>query len=114
MVQLRDAREPAEMPESMGPTRLAATRSGVFIGTRLGTDGPTTVIVDTNSEAQLSTADLAFEGLLETPSGRLAVLSGHDTLLEEIPVLGQRVRLRVWKNHPREPTEITIQLQEQD
>ena len=107
IIQLRDADTRADMPDSMGSARLAATASGVFIGTRMAMDGLTTLVVDTDAHGEPD-GDPAFAGLLATPSGRLVILSGHDEVICEFSVPTPQTPVRVWKNHHREPTEIVV------
>lgn len=71
--------------------------------------------IDGEAEIVLGRADevapdyaLDFDGMLETPSGQMAVTTVDATVLLKTPVTGVITRVRIWRNHPEWPDEITV------
>jgi hypothetical protein len=87
------AGDPAgEPPESMTAGLVSVTPSCVAIGTLSEADGETTIrLLDAGDGLDLP-SQLAFEGDIETPSGRLTVASVLDDTYLERPVGGTSVR----------------------
>lgn len=97
-----------EVPESMNRGLVAATASCVAIGTRSEQDGETSIwLSDDIAEAVYDEAPV-YDGVLDTPGGRLSVRSVLDEVLLECEVSGPRTRIQVWTNDRSEPDEIRI------
>jgi hypothetical protein len=52
--------------------------------------------------------ELAFDGVLETPSGMIGVFSAHDEQLLGLRIGRERARVRIWTNDPTEPDRIHV------
>lgn len=98
----------ADIPASMSHGLVAATESCVAIGTLSELDGETSIsLSDEEADAGSGEAPV-FDGVLNTPSGKLSVCSVLDEVLLECDVSSCRSRVRVWANHSSEPDEIRI------
>lgn len=97
-------------PESMSGGLASATSSCVAIGTLSESDGETTIQLVDAADAVDLPSQLAFEGYVETPSGRLTVASVLDDTYLERPVEAVSVPIRIWVNDSQEPDEICVVL----
>jgi hypothetical protein len=68
-------------------------------------DGPTNISLGPCPEA---TSNPAFIGFLDTPSHKVAVWTVEWQKLLEARVPTSRTKIRIWRNHPRWPTEVFI------
>ena len=100
-----DAGEP---PIEMGNAALAATESCIAIGTLCEIDGETRVHLGMAPTAGSPDVARAFEGLITTPSRKLVVCTVLNSVLASIEVEGALTRVRVWTDHPTEPSQIWI------
>jgi hypothetical protein len=52
--------------------------------------------------------DLAFDGMIETPTRKLMIsaASGEPLLVTKVP--SQSTRIRVWRNHPDWPDKVVV------
>lgn len=95
------------LPEALGGASIAATSSGLAIGTLAEFDGETEVVLAILGEApDDGSLTVRWEGPIET-SGRIGVLTIYnDVVLEtDAPSVAQ---VRVWTNHPDEPDVVWI------
>jgi hypothetical protein len=98
-----------DVPESMGPSLVASTRSCVAVGTLSEVDGETTISLRSDmGEDGDQSATLAFDGEIETSGGRVAVCTTRLETILELTVGGERARVRIWVNHPIEPDAIDV------
>ncbi|HEU0067726.1 MAG TPA: hypothetical protein VFQ26_00505 [Nitrospiraceae bacterium] len=92
---------------SMNRSLIAATDSCIAVGCRAEDDGETKISLGYCSS--VDTGDqLAFEGLLQTPSRTVVVRTTHNVTLLEMPVAATETTLRIWVNDPKEPDRITV------
>lgn len=96
----------ADIPE-IASTLVSATSSCVAIGTLAEMDGETTVILDRAVPAPVG--ELVFNGDVETPGRRLAVTFSDGSMVSELVVSTERVRVRIWANDASEPDSISIE-----
>jgi|ERR1043166_6206130 hypothetical protein len=94
-------------PESMAGEIAASTSTCVAIGTRSEHDGTTHVTLD-DGHRTFAVGTPCFDGVLETPSRRLAVCSVIEEVFLEADVMTERTRVRVSVNDPTEPREVYI------
>lgn len=73
--------------------------------------------VDGETEIALGPVELvdpghppAFEGVLDTPTGKVVVSLVSKEVVLEHPVSGSRTKLRIWANHPVVPDHVIIGL----
>lgn len=52
--------------------------------------------------------DLAFDGTIDTPSREVMLTTVMSEVLLKAKVPGTRTRIRVWRNHPDWPDQVTI------
>jgi hypothetical protein len=97
-----------EVPEIMAGGSIAASRSCVAVGTLCEVDGSTRISLGATNSG-LEGHRLAFDGVLETPGRRIAVMSVTDEVLIQMPVESDQTRVRVWTNDDREPSDIDIE-----
>lgn len=86
---------------------IAATSTCIAIGTRSEYDGTTRISIG-DMLASGSGREPVFEGVLETPGGRIAVCSVFDEVILEIPIELARTRVQIWANDQSAPSEIDI------
>jgi hypothetical protein len=94
-------------PESMAGEIVASTSTCVAIGTRSEPDGTTHVTLD-DGHGTFAVGIPCFDGVLETPSRRLAVCSVIDDVVLEANVMTERTWIRVRVDDLTEPSEIYI------
>lgn len=99
--------EYAEMPEvTAGSSRLWANEWCVFVGTLTDADGETHLQI--SDDEFMTDLPLVFDGFIAAPSGRVSVSDAHLTEFGAVPVSVPNARVRVWTNHPSEPTEVLV------
>jgi len=91
-----------ELPDTMAGTAIAASPSGIALGTLLEIDGETEIHLTDAADIPVD-SDLVvrWDGTRST-SGRLGVLTIYNNVLIEMDV-GQKVRVRIWTNDATEP-----------
>src|SRR5262245_5176006 len=94
-----------QIPEGMSDAIVASTASCVAIGTLSEHDGTTRVSISDNAVTETNDAPV-FDGVLDTPGGRIAVCSVFDQIILEIAVATARTRVRIYANDNNEPSEI--------
>ncbi len=85
---------------------MASTDSSVAVGCLNFADGETAFTLGKVLEVDPGTPS-AFQGMLKTPSRRIAIRSVDGTILEA-PVLQLNTAVRIWTNHPSEPDEVIV------
>jgi hypothetical protein len=97
-----------EVPDSMNKGIVSATRSCIAIGTLSEVDGETFISLSDETPAQLPKAAPVFDGTLFTPTKKLSVCSvlGDSLLVLDVP--SSSTRVRIWVNHPVEPSAVWI------
>jgi hypothetical protein len=95
-----------DLPTSMGGRSIVATESAIAVGTRAATSGATTLSLGDETTPEAGAP--AFDGLLDTPNGRVTVISMMlDTLLE-VDVPRGKSRVRIFTDHPSRPVNVDI------
>ena len=97
-----------EIPNSMNQTLIAATSSCVAVGTICEADGETSLTLSDERPPRLPKEVPAFDGVIATPSRKLSICSVHDEQLLALDVANSSTRVRIWANHPSEPSEIWV------
>jgi len=97
-----------EVPENMGQSLLAATRSCIAIGTRSETDGQTRISLSDEKPFGIPNEPPVFDGVIPTPSKMLTVCSVLDESLLALSVLHSNTRVQIWANDRIEPDRIWI------
>ncbi len=96
-----------EIPASMNQSVIAATDSCIAVGCLAEDDGETEIILGLSGE--VSDGDQpAFDGLVKTPSRKVAVRTVHGVTVLETAVPKSEARVQVWVNDTREPDRITV------
>jgi hypothetical protein len=94
-----------EAPSDIGAGLVWATDSCVAVGTLAEMDGETTIrLAGDFADPQ---HEVAFEGIINTPGGVVAINTSLGVELVSIPV-GQRARITVWANDASEPDLILV------
>lgn len=86
-----------------------ASRSSLIVGCLAFMDGETDLTVSTSSEDVLEDAP-RFDGVIDTPSRVLQVITSHLEVLMRFDVPSHFTRVRVWTNRLREPDRILVVL----
>lgn len=95
------------LPASLAESSIAASSTGVIIGTLNEFDGETKVHVGAPSEfPQEDGLTLRWQGTIGT-SGRLGVLNIYNEVLLELPA-NEAARVAIWTNDPDEPDTIWV------
>lgn len=94
-----------EVPASFGDKLIAASPSCIAVGTRSEVDGATRIRL--SEECLSSTSQLAFEGVIDVPSGELLVQNILGETYLRMPA-GPRATIQIWVNNPNEPDEVCI------
>jgi hypothetical protein len=90
------------------PNRLVlSTDSVISVGCLASMDGETKITLGPASEVGPSGLP-AFDGLLETPSGKIVISTVEDDNILEADVPSVRTGIRIWANHPVEPDDIVV------
>jgi hypothetical protein len=98
-----------EVPDFDVESGISATDSCILVGCWPEIDGETEIILGLASEVDPGDP-AAFDGQLETPSGRVQVVTIEwKTLLEATGSIAN-TRVRIWPNRPRFPDRIIIGL----
>lgn len=92
----------AVVPEYAPGNTVAATESCVSIAALAEVDGPTTVRLGTplSESERLGCVEL-FEGVVQTPGNRLAIVTSHLERLLEVQVAAATARIAVYADDPR-------------
>jgi hypothetical protein len=98
-----------KIPDSMGRSLIATTDSCVAVGCRAEDDGETEINLGDYRDLGVG-KDLVFDGVLSTPSRKLAVRTVLGQTLLEVDVAGKTTRLLVWVSDLAEPDHIDIGL----
>jgi len=96
-----------EIPTSMDQSLVVTTDSCIAVGCKAEDDGETEITLEYCSSVDLGD-QLAFEGLLQTPSRKVAIRTTRDVTLLEMPVAGTETTLKIWVNDLTEPDRITV------
>ncbi len=98
-----------DTPEITRGSNVWFTPSCIAVGCKPDVDGETTIAIGTSTEVVLDSQP-AFDGWLETPSHIVSVdiVPGKVVLQETVADIATRVR--IWVNHPKEPTDVRIGL----
>lgn len=87
---------------------IGANSTCVAIGTLAQCDGITRIELTDEEPGVVAGSEVAFDGVILTPSKRLSVRSAHDEALLEINVPTDATRLRIWANDRSEPDCILV------
>lgn len=99
---------PPEFPEG---AVVHARPRGIRIATRMWQDGETTFDLGTDGELSLpDDAMLAFEGEVSVPTETLVLSDPEGVVYWRRQTDSDRVRVRVWTNHPSEPDYVAIEV----
>jgi hypothetical protein len=97
------------VPDSMAGDAIAATESCVAIGTISEYDGDVAIALsDEGPPATFEGASPRFDGVIRTPSRKVAIVSVDNEAIVEIPVSLPKTRMRIWTNDPSEPDSIAV------
>lgn len=96
-----------EIPSQWSGQGIIATQHCVMIGCRCELDGATEFLLGDLAEMHESTAAV-FEGLVNTPSKRVNLVSALNEVILEAPVSSTQTRVHIWCNDSREPDRIAI------
>jgi hypothetical protein len=94
-------------PERLRDSKITSTDSCVAICVRNAQDGDTEIILGPTREVDPGSPP-AFQGVLKTPTSRVAVRSVVLETLLEVAVPKPMTQIRVWVNHPTEPDKVII------
>ena len=86
---------------------IVSSSTCVVVGTLSEASGTTCINLDSGKLRNPNQAPI-FDGVLETPSGAIAVMSSHDESLLQVVVEGSQTRVQVWANDNSEPDQIDI------
>lgn len=100
------------VPESMNGKLTAATPTCIAIGTLSEHDGPTHITLTDESQGSIS-GELVFDGVIKTPTGKLAVCTVLDEKILEAVVSQEITRVQIWANDRAEPDIILILVSKQ-
>ncbi|KIZ37218.1 MULTISPECIES: hypothetical protein [Rhodopseudomonas] len=89
------------------PVRIWSTRSCIIVACLCFVDGETELVAST-SAADAPSAPVAFEGILDTPTGTVEVSTSEREVLLRCEVGTHFTRVRVWTDHPTEPEHIQV------
>jgi hypothetical protein len=96
-------------PQGRGLPNVVATSTCITCGTLIAQDGETRIEFSDEIDALLPDEPPAFDGVLETPDGRVSVWSAVlKRLFPDITVHDKQTRVRIWTNSPSEPDDIRI------
>jgi hypothetical protein len=95
------------VPELMPESGIASTETCILVACYPEIDGETKIRLGPVADVDSGNAP-AFDGRLETP-GRIVRIVTVDwkPLLEEA-VSTATTRIRIWRNHPKYPDEVTV------
>lgn len=96
-----------ELPDTLAGAPIAATSSGIAVGTLTEIDGETEVhLSDSVGTPEDSDLVMRWEGELVT-AGRLGILTIDSDVLMELEV-GETVNVQIWTNDAAEPNIIWV------
>ena len=94
-------------PETLRHSPIVATDSCIAIGCLMAQDGETEITLGPTRQVD-SGSPPAFQGTLNTPTGRVAVRTVLLTTILEMSVPLPTTAIRVWVNHPTEPDKVIV------
>lgn len=96
-----------EIPKSMQGSLISSTESCIAVGCQSEIDGETEFTLGASQDIDPGSHP-DFEGELRTPSRKVVVRSVLGQTMLEMPVAGQKTKVRVWVNDSREPNSVII------
>ena len=96
-----------ERPEALPLTRIAATPSCLAVGCLMAQEGYTEITLGPATEVPLE-GKIAFDGILETPNRTVWLSTADGIVLTRQAVDAVTTRVRVWTDHPYEPSRIVV------
>ena len=96
-----------EIPESIAGL-VSFTSSCIAVGVLMGCDGETRVSLVSNACGAARSEALVFDGVIDTPTGRIAVFNVERDVLIEKRTAIPRTRVRIWANDDSEPETVSI------
>jgi hypothetical protein len=98
--------EVPQWPREM-TTRLISTDTCILVGCLMDADGETEFVLGRMSEIDAGDR-LAFQGMLKTPTRRIALESVDGRIVLEAPVPREETMVRIWTNHESEPDKVIV------
>ena len=96
-----------DVPASMGGSVISATNACVAVGCLSEDDGETELTLAPLSAVDRSDTPI-YQGVLATPTRRVAIRSVLGQRLLELPVTQDRTSIKVWVNDPTEPDKVVV------
>jgi hypothetical protein len=97
------------VPEVMPESGIAATASCILVACYPEADGATKITLGSAIDVGPESPP-AFDGQLETPTKVVRIVTIDWKPLLEERVSSETTRIRIWKNHPKFPDEVTVGL----
>lgn len=95
------------VPDFVDGKLVLSTDTMVSVGCLPDVDGETTITLGSSAEVE-PIQELVFDGLLETPTGKLVVSTVEDDEVVGTDVPSPETRVRIWTNRLSFPDEIVI------
>lgn len=108
IIFINDPTVDVNVPKAIGPGLVWATESCVAVGTLAEVDGLTTIQLASDFIAPQG--DVAFDGMIKTPGGIVAINTSDGAALISISS-GEETHLTVWVNDSYEPDLILVRAQ---
>ena len=96
-----------DAPYPVWGAQVLATPSCISIACYPEQDGPTTIALGDMQEADRG-APASFEATLETPGGSVIISTADQQTILRKPVNKDKVRIRIWLNHPKWADDIVV------
>ena len=96
-----------EPPYPIWGATILSTPSCISVACYPEQDGPTDIVLGGAKDLGPQSAP-EFDGYLETPSRKVEVSTVEQLKILDIAVPEVQTRVRIWRNHPRWPTNVTI------
>jgi hypothetical protein len=96
------------VPSDSGAALITSTSSCIGVGTLAEMDGET--VVSLSEEFVTPRGNLAFDGMLETPNLRVAIIDSEGNSLLAMSTRSKVSSVKIWVNDASEPDNILVQV----
>ncbi len=106
-IVILDPKGRVEVPKWAKDAAFVATDTCIYFGCRPDIDGETEFTLGHRNEVD-SGAVPAFQGMLKTPTRKIALETSDGQTVLEADVPGGETMVRIWSSHPMAPDKVVV------
>lgn len=99
-----------KIPDSFNGELVSTTPTCIAVGTLSEQDGDTKITLtdDAVDPGKIINSIVIFEGFIEKSTDYLSVFTAFNDQILSLPIMGTRVKIKIWADSISEPSHITI------